>query len=157
MLVCWLLLLAPERCCVMARLSLLGLLGERTGHDVLDEGCEKVYFKRKKCEKVSFLSWNVATAGKLTLILDVALVVGATGARLDDLLDLGVGDLLAEREQNVRQLRLHHRAVLHLVVHLEALLEVLESAHILVLLHLAVDGQKFLECHRLLAWLVVRG
>lgn len=90
----------------------------------------------------------------LTCVFDFALVVLLAQAVLEHLVDLVLGERLAERQQGVRQLSRQHGAVLVLVVQLQALNEVLVAALLLLGLDLAVDRQELLQRQQFLVALL---
>lgn len=90
----------------------------------------------------------------LTRIDDLTLVVLLAHAVGHHLVDLLLAQGLTQSGQRVRQLSQQHGAVLGLVVQLQALEEVLEAALLLLVLHLRVDGQEFLERQQFLVALL---
>lgn len=85
------------------------------------------------------------------LVLDETVVVCLYLDAAQQLLALGIGQLLTQREQDVGQLCLQHGAILVLIIQFQALDEVLVGAALLLFLHLAVDRQELLEREQLLA------
>lgn len=90
----------------------------------------------------------------LTRVFDLSVLVLLAQAVLEHNVDLLVGEALAQRQQSVGQLSRQHGAVLVLVVQLQALNEVLVAALLLLVLHLAVDGQELLQRQQLLVALL---
>merc|ERR1719347_1038094 len=79
------------------------------------------------------------------LVFDEALLVLRGAALGHDGLEFVLLQTLAEGEEDVLQLGVHHGAVLGLVVELEHLDEVLVATGVLVGLHLGEDGQEVVD------------
>lgn len=90
----------------------------------------------------------------LTCVFDLSVLVLLAQAVLEHGVDLLAGEALAQGQQSVGQLSGQHGAVLVLVVQLQALNEVLVAALLLLVLHLAVDGQELLQRQQLLVALL---
>jgi len=121
------------------------------------EGVVLVYFMSgplRILEMKSLLLWASQDHADEVGVFDVAVKVGHGLCELEGVVDLLVAQLVSHAGEDVHQLGVGHEALALAVEGLEGLVEVVEGAGVLLLLHLGVDGEELLQLVALLAHLL---